>query len=145
MSSIKELFEDAIRFEMSSFAHYLLHLLQEGKVKFDDDKSVLDFVEADNRKVQKLIGHNHLKFSTIKVFALKHSENLFQFIYANSRDEAINYFKKVLRKHPINCYEYPLYFEIARGNRVVSFRELKKEFSSFPALIGYYEREYAHL
>jgi hypothetical protein len=37
---------------------------------------------------------------------------------------------------PGSSYEYPLDFELARGNGVISFREMKKEFGSYPAIAG---------
>jgi hypothetical protein len=41
---------------------------------------------------------------------------------------------------PLNCHEYSLDFELARGNGVISFREMRKEFERFPAIAGFYMR-----
>lgn len=32
-------------------------------------------------------------------------------------------------------------FQLARGNDVISFRDMRKEFESFPAIAGYFKRE----
>ncbi|WHY91668.1 hypothetical protein QNK12_29400 [Neobacillus cucumis] len=64
------------------------------------------------------------------------NQKAFAFIYASSQEEAIQYYTKSFHKPPLNCHEYPLDLELTRGNGVISFREMKKEFKSFPAIAG---------
>ncbi len=140
MSSIRELYESSIEHEHVSLAHYILHLLQEGIVSLEDDESTLNLSLADTEKVNNMIENNILGFSRIRVFALKRKKGTFVFIYAKDKQEATNHFSKTVRSKPINCHEYPLDFEIVKGNRFVSFREMKKEFDGFPVVVGVYER-----
>ncbi|MEH7122085.1 hypothetical protein V7127_02450 [Bacillus sp. JJ1773] len=144
MSSIRKLYENAIKYEESTLAHYIAHLLQEGKVKLEDDESTIDFKLADHDRVQQMINKNELGFSNVKPFALKYSNNSFVFVYANNQQEAIELFQRTLRTRPKNCHEYSMDFVIEKGNRFISFRDLKKEFTKFPDLIGFYEREIAY-
>ncbi|WP_404332111.1 hypothetical protein [Mesobacillus maritimus] len=55
-------------------------------------------------------------------------------------EEAIEFFTETFQQPPMNCHEYPLDFELSRGNGVITFREMKKEFESFPAVAGYFTR-----
>ncbi|TCJ04877.1 hypothetical protein [Cytobacillus praedii] len=141
MSSIKNLYENALKYEHSSLAHYIAHLIREGKISFDDDVAVLDFTQADHSNVSESIKRNELCFSLIKAFSLKYSDMKFTFIFARNQQEAIDYFKKIFKFSPKNCHEYPMDFVIEKGNRFISFRDLKRECAQFPTFIGYYERE----
>jgi hypothetical protein len=140
MTTIRELYEASIHYEESTLAHYILHLLQEGKVSLEDDESFLDLDQADHQVVAELIEKNQLGFSFIKVFSLKMYANTFVFIFAKSKQDAINLYQKKFRKAPLNCYEYPLDYRICRGNEFLSFRDLKKEMIEFPSIAGYFEK-----
>lgn len=140
MTTIRELYEACIKYEESTLAHYILHLLQEGKVSLEDDDSSLDLDQADHQVVAEMIEKNQLGFSFIKVFSLKMYANTFVFIFAKSKEEAIHYYQKTFRKAPLNCYEYPLDYRICRGNDFLSFRDLKKEMTEFPVIAGYFEK-----
>jgi len=140
MPTVRDIYEDAIRFEQKSLAHYIFHLLQEGKFSLQDDAETLDFSKADHEKVRELIKANVLGIRPIRVFALKQKPNRFVFIFATDEQQARTHFIAELKSKPLNCHEYPLDFVMTIGNRAVSFRELRKEFSC-PAIIGFYERE----
>jgi hypothetical protein len=140
MTTVRELYEESIRYEEKALAHYILHLLQEDQVSLDDDASLIDFTKADHRKVSKMIEQNLLGFNDIKVFSLKYDDKLFAFIFAASEEEAIQFFRQKFKRKPYNCHEYPLDFPMSRGNEFLTFRDMKKEHSHFPALAGFYER-----
>ena len=140
MTTIRELYEACIKYEESTLAHYILHLLQEGKVSLEDDESSLDLDQADHQVVAEMIEKNQLGFSQIKVFSLKIDANTFAFIFAKSKQEAVDHYQKKFRKEPLNCYEYPLDYRICRGNEFLSFRDLRKEFTEFPVIAGYFEK-----
>ncbi|HSH24221.1 MAG TPA: hypothetical protein VLA13_01585, partial [Massilibacterium sp.] len=124
----------------SSLAHYILHLLQEGKVTLEDDKSKLDLNQADHEKVKRMIKENHLGFSQIKIFSLKYSDMQFVFIFAESGEIAKKFFRQQFKKEPFTCTEMLMNEPITKGNRTLTFRELRKEFNSFPAFAGIYDR-----
>lgn len=140
MLSVRVLYEEAIKHEHSALAHYIIHLLQEGKIQLDDE-SIVDLSQAEYEKVKKMIEGNALGFKVMNVYALKHTEKQFAFIYAKDKQEAIDYFRKEFCANPKNCHEYPMEFVIEKGNRFISFRDLKMEYDQFPALIGFYEKE----
>jgi hypothetical protein len=140
MITVRELYEESIRYEEKALAHYILHLLQEGKVSLDDDADSIDFMEADHEKVAAMILQNQLGFSDIKVFSLKYDDKLFAFVFAASPEEAIAFFQKRFKRKPYNCHEYPLDFQMSRGQEFITFRDMRKEHSHFPALAGFYER-----
>ncbi|WP_335871262.1 hypothetical protein [Bacillus sp. 2205SS5-2] len=140
MSSIRELYESSIEYEHVTLAHCILHLLQEGKVSLEDDESMLDLSLANSEQLDNMIENNLLGFSQVRIFSLKQKKNTFAFIYAKFKGEARKHFRETLKTTPINCHEYPLDFEMVKGNRVVSFREMKKEFDCFPVMVGVYER-----
>jgi hypothetical protein len=140
MTTVRELYEESIRYEEKTLAHYILHLLQERKVSLDDDADKIDFLQADHEKVAQMIVQNQLGFSDIKVFSLKYDDKLFAFVFAASQEEAIEFFQKKFKRNPKNCHEYPLDFPMSRGNEFLTFRDMRKEHSKFPALAGFYER-----
>ncbi|WML49141.1 hypothetical protein RCG23_03335 [Neobacillus sp. PS3-34] len=100
----------------------------------------MDLNEADHQKVTEMIGNNVLGFHKVGIYSLKMDQKAFVFIYAGSQAEASQFYAKYFHKTPLNCHEYPLEFELARGNEVISFRDMKKEFESFPAIAGYFMR-----
>jgi len=140
MKTVQELYEDSIQYGEKVLAHYILHLLQEGHVSLNDDASLIDFSKADQQKVLEMINQNYLGFSDIKVFSLKWDDKTFAFIFASNEEEAKKYFEQKLRKKQLNCFEYPLDFQMSRGNEFLSFREMQKEHNQFPAIAGFYER-----
>lgn len=140
MTTVRELYEESIRYEEKTLAHYILHLLQEGKVSLEDDADTIDFMQADHEKVAQMIRENKLGFSDIKIFSLKYDDKRFAFIFAANEEEAIQFFRQKFKRKPYNCHEYPLDFPMSRGNEFLTFRDMKKEHSHFPALAGFYER-----
>lgn len=140
MLSIKKLFEEAVKYEYTGLAHYILCILQEGIAKQEEDFSIVNHTLVDKAKVNKMVAENVLGFQMMKVFALKYDEKFFYFVYAKDAAEAKEFFRNKFHVNPKNCHEYDMDFEISSGNRFISFRELKKEFNSFPNLIGYFER-----
>lgn len=140
MTTVRELYEDSIRFGEKTLAHYILHLLQEGKVSLDNNVSSLNFFLADQKKVAEMIEQNQLGFDDIKVFSLKFDDRTFAFVFAVSKEEAIEFFKKKFKRNPYNCHEYLLDIPMSRGKEYLTFRDMKKEHNKFPALAGVYER-----
>ncbi|WP_423800746.1 hypothetical protein [Neobacillus sp. SAB-20_R2A] len=135
---VRELYEDSFHFEESTLAHYIYHLLAEQKISLGDDISKLDAVQADNQKVAELIRKNVLGIQKVRVYSLKMNKKEFYFIFASSPQEAIQFFTETFQQSPLNCHEYPLEFEFERGKEVVTFREMRKDFESFPAIAGRY-------
>ncbi|MFC0273446.1 hypothetical protein ACFFIX_18770 [Metabacillus herbersteinensis] len=137
---VKELYLESIRLEESSLAHYIHHLLEEQKISLGDNISKLDFDQADHQKVSELIQNNVLGFHKVNIYSLKMKQNDYVFIFADSKPRAVNFYSESFHYAPLNCHEYSLDFELARGNGVISFRDMRKEFMSFPAIAGYFER-----
>ena len=137
---VKELYHDCFLFEESTLAHYIYHLLAEQKISLEDDISKLDLNQADHQKVSELIQTNVLVFHKISIYSLKMDQKNFVFIFAASEYKAIQFFIKTFHQPPLNCHEYSLDFELARGKGVISFRDMRKEFLSFPAMAGYFTR-----
>jgi hypothetical protein len=138
---VKELYMDCFRYDESSLAHYIYHLLEEKKISLEDDMSKIDLEQANHQKVKELIQNNFLCLHKVGIYSLKMNQKDFVFIFAASEREAIQFYLKTFHQLPLNCYEYSLDFELARGNGVISFREMRKEFMSFPAIAGYFKRE----
>ncbi|MFJ5717526.1 hypothetical protein [Neobacillus sp. NPDC093127] len=138
---VEELYLDSIRFEESSLAHYIHHLLTEQKISLDDNISKLDFDQADHQKVAEMIQTNVLGFHKICIYSLKMNPKEFVFIFAANEHEAIQFYIKTFQQTPLNCHEYTLDYQLSRGNDVISFRDMRKEFTIFPAIAMYFKRE----
>jgi hypothetical protein len=106
---VKDLYMDCFRYDESSLAHYIYHLLAEKKISLDDDMSKIDLEQEDHQKVKELI-------------------------------QAMQFFTKTFHQNPLNCHEYSLDYQLTRGNDVISFRDMRKEFMSFPTIAGYFKR-----
>ena len=135
--SVKDLYMDCLRYEESTLAHYIHHLLAAKKISLEDDFSIKDLERADHQKVKELILNNVLGFHKVGIYSLKMNQEDFVFIFAASKQEAIQYYVKTLHQNPLNCHEYSLDYQIDRGNNVISFRDMRKEFESVPAIAGY--------
>jgi hypothetical protein len=137
---IKDIYLDSLRYEESSLAHYIYHLLQEKKLSLEDHQSCLDLVQADYLKVRDLIQNNVLGIHKIGVYSLKMNQTNFVFIFAASKQAAQQFYTKTFQQNPLNCHEYSLDFLLARGNDVISFRDMRREFASFPVIAGYFAK-----
>ena len=140
MTTVQEFFETCIEYEYTGLAHCLLYMLREGRAKPDDRVDQLDFESVDKEKIDQMERKNLLGFNLIKVFSLKIDKDLFVFVFAKTKEEAIEFVRKKLRKKPLNCHEYWLGHELQRGNEVISFRDMRKEHTSFPAIAGFFKR-----
>ncbi|MBW8347928.1 hypothetical protein K0H71_00535 [Bacillus sp. IITD106] len=138
MSSIENLYEDAIRYEESFLAHYIICLIQEGKIAWHDDDSVLTQVQPDSEKLLKMVETNFLGFCPINIYGLKVKNGRWAFIYAKSPQEAKNHLWKLTGETPLICRELSPDQTLFIGNRFLNFREWKKEQSEFPCLVGFY-------
>jgi hypothetical protein len=137
---VRDVYEDCFHFNDSTLAHCIYHLLGEQKISLDDDMSKLDFNQIDNQKVAEMIQNNVLGIHTFGIYSLKMNQKEFVFIFANSQQEAIQFYKNTFHQSPLNCHEYSLDYLLARGRGVISFRDMKKEFVNIPAIAGYFER-----
>ncbi|WP_144553444.1 hypothetical protein [Bacillus sp. X1(2014)] len=138
--SVKDLYMDCFRYEESTLAHYIYHLLAEKKISLDDDFSIKDLEQADHQKVKELIQNNVLGFHKVGIYSLKMNQKDFVFIFAANKQEAIQFYCKTFNQNPLNCHEYSLDYQIDRGNDGISFRDMRKEFESVPAIAGYFQK-----
>jgi len=138
---VREMYEYLILNEESTLAHSLYHLLAEKKISLDDDIDQVDLNQVDHEKIAELVQKNVLGIHRVGVYSLKMDQKSFVFIYASNEEEAIQFYRKSFHQSPLNCHEYSLDFEFARGNGVISFRDMRREFESFPSVAGYYEKE----
>jgi len=137
---VSDLYYDSLVFQESSLAHCIHLLLEEKKISLEDDASKLDFSQIDSQKLADMIEQNVLSIHKVGIYSLKMGKRTFVFIFAESQEEAVQFFKRSFHHPPLNCHEYPLEFELTRGNEVISFRDMKREFERFPAIAGYFMR-----
>lgn len=134
---VEERFQYAIHYEEFAMAHIISHLLAEKKISLDDDESKIDLNQVDHQKVAEMIQNNVLGIHKVCIYSLKMDQTYFVFIFARSEQEAIQFYIDTFQQSPLNCHEYPLDFEIARGKGAISFRDMRREYESFPAIAGY--------
>jgi hypothetical protein len=137
---VRDVYLDSLRYEETSLAHCIHHLLEEKKISLDDDMSQLDFNQANLQIVAEMVGNNVLGFQKLNIFSLKRSKNEFVFIFAAKQQDAIQLYTETYHQLPLNCLEYLLDFQLTRGNEVISFREMRKDFMSFPSVVGCYRK-----
>lgn len=137
---VRDVYLDCIIFEESSLAHCLHHLLEENKISLEDDISTIDLNQTDHQKLAQLVQSNVLGIHKVNIYSLKMNQKEFIFIFAESKQEAIQFYTETFQQTPLNCEEYPLDFQLTRGNDVFSFRDMRKEFNHFPAVAGYFNK-----
>lgn len=145
MRTVKTLFDEAIRYEMKSLVYCILYALKNKNIRLDDSEEKFfntRFADTDNKEISRLIKQNPLKLDFVNIYSLKMDKQKFAMIYARSREEAIEHYKKIFNRTPLNCHEFLLDYEIMQGNKPISYREMRKQFNSFPAYAGYMERGY---
>ncbi|MGF6950222.1 hypothetical protein QF028_002727 [Neobacillus sp. B4I6] len=138
---VKDLYMDCFRNEESSLAYCIYHLLAEQKITLDDDISKIDLEQADHQKVRELVQNNVLGIHKVGIYSLKMNQKDFVFIFAGSPKEAIQFYTETFHQNPLNCHVYSLDYQLVRGNDVISFRDMRKEFMSITAIAGYFKRE----
>jgi hypothetical protein len=137
---VRDVYLDSLLYEETSLAHCIYHLLEEEKISLDDDMSQIDFDQVDPQKVAEMISKNVLGIQKLNIFSLKRSKTEFVFIFATRQQDAIQLYTETYHQLPLNCLEYLLDFQLVRGNEVVSFRDMRREFVSFPAVVGCYKK-----
>ncbi|MCM3690939.1 hypothetical protein [Neobacillus niacini] len=138
---VKEVYLDSLRFEDTALAHYIHHLLAEKKISLEDDMSKIDLEQANHQNVREMIQNNVLGIHKKRIYSLKMNQKDYVFIFAISQREAIQFYTKTFHQAPLNCHEYSLDFQLARGYEVISFRDMRKEFERFPAIAGYFKKQ----
>jgi hypothetical protein len=138
---IRDVYLDSLRYEETSLAYLIHHLLEEKKLTLDDDDmSHIDFNQANLQKVADMVDKNVLGFQKVNIFSLKKSKNEFVFIFASKQQDAIQLYTETYYHLPLNCLEFLLDFQLVRGNEVISFRDVRKEMESFPSIAGCYKK-----
>jgi hypothetical protein len=137
--TIKELYLDALKNEATALVYCIYYLLMEKKISLYEPIGKLDLKQVDNDKVAKLVEENVLGIEKIGIYSLQMHEDRFVYIFAKSEQEAIAHYIKTYQISPLNCTEHSLDMEMIRGKKVITFRELKKEYDQFPVVVGYYE------
>lgn len=143
MTTVKQLFEDAVHYEESLLAHYIFYLLQKGKAKPEDEASEIDFSFSYADEFRNMWEKNLLDIDQTKIYSLKQSKNKFIFIFAENPKEAQELYWRTYAHEPINCMELSPDEIMWYGNRAMTFRDIKKEMKEFPCIIGYYEKPYS--
>jgi hypothetical protein len=138
---VRDVYLDSLRYEESSLAHCIHHLLEEKKISLEDDMTQIDLEQVDPQKVAEMIRNNVLGFRKLNIYSLKRSKNEYVFIFATRQQEAIQLYTETYHQLPLNCLEYQLDFQLIRGNEIISFRDMRKEFMSFPAIVGCYRKD----
>jgi hypothetical protein len=96
---VKDLCMDCFRYEESTFAHYIYHLLEEKKISLDDDMSNIDLVQEDHQKVRELIQNNVLGIHKVGIYSLKMNQKDFIFIFAASKKPCNSIPKHFIKTH----------------------------------------------
>ncbi|WP_420490192.1 DnaB-like helicase C-terminal domain-containing protein [Neobacillus drentensis] len=142
-------------------ADVILFLFRESYYDKDTDNHTLEIIFSKNRNgpvesisvnyndlsgriedQKESIQNNVLGFHKVGIYSLKMNQKEFVFIFAASKQESMQLYTKTFHQNPLNCHAYLLDYQLARGNEVISFREMRKEFISFPAIAGYFKREW---
>jgi hypothetical protein len=138
---VRDVYLDSLRYEETSLAHCIHHLLEEKKISLEDDMTQIDLEKVDGKKVAEMIRNNVLGLRKLNIYSLKRSKNEYVFIFATIQQEAIQHFTETYHQLPLNCLEYQLDYQLNRGNEVISFRDMRKEFMSIPAVAGCFRKE----
>ncbi len=138
--TVNELYDYSISHEVSTLAHYIFHLFQEKKVTSQDDITKIDFEQADHEKVEAMIKNNELGIYKLRIYGLKMNDQDFVYIFARNVEDAIQLFSKTYHQLPVYWKESDLDTDFVRGKETISFRDMRKEYNSFPAFVGEFSK-----
>ncbi|WP_061566356.1 hypothetical protein [Heyndrickxia coagulans] len=137
---VRDVYQDAIRYEEPFMAHYIHCLLSDGKINLDDDASKIFRAQINVKKFKQAYGKNILGVNKVKIYSLKMSKNEFAFVFAECKQDAKLFFHSLFNREPFNCLEFDMDFGLLRGRQYVTFRQLRKEITKTPALAFVYRR-----
>lgn len=140
MSTVKDLLDEAMEYEEKILVYHILYAVEKGKVSLSDSRESykkIRFTQEEQKEIAKRIQENLLKIEKVKIYCLKMDKTRFAMIFAKTSIEAVDYYIKLFKKRPLNCLEHYLDYEVLQGTKPISFRELRKQFNSFPAYVGY--------
>lgn len=137
---MKELFHDAVLYEVPLMAHAVYYAVEKGLVQWDDPESRIPFEQLDYEAIARMRDGNWLRMCTVKLFVVPMGGKRFAAYLAGTVGE-------------VRALHRQIYGEAARRVRDASgkmdasvyceetgkwqsFRELKQQAVEFPCFVG---------
>ncbi|MFC5602697.1 hypothetical protein [Sporosarcina koreensis] len=138
--TVKELFHEAILYDVPHMAHAVYYAVEKGFVQWEDPESRIPYGELDHGEIIRMRDENWLRMCTVKLFVVEMGGKRYAVYLAGKEGEV----KALHRK---------IYGEVARRVRDVSgkmdasvyceetevwqsFREFKQQVVEFPCFVG---------
>lgn len=137
---MKELFHDAILYDVPHMAHAVYYAVQKGIVQWDDLESRIPYDQLDHEVIMKIRDENWLEMCTVKLFVVPIGGRRFAVYLAEREEEArVQHFRiyGVPARRVMDVsdrMDASVYCEETRLWQ--SFWELKRQVVDYPYFVG---------
>lgn len=137
---MKELFHDAILYDVPHMAHAVYYAVQKGIVQWDDPESRIPYDQLDHELIMKIRDENWLEMCTVKLFVVPIGRRRFAVYLAEREEEARVQHRRIYGVPARRVMDVSgrmdasVYCEETRLWQ--SFWELKRQVVDFPCFVG---------
>lgn len=138
--TVKELFHDAVLYDVPLMAHTVYYAAQKGLVQWDDPESRIPYGELDHGEIIRMRDENWLRMCTVKLFVVPMGWRRFAVYLAEKEGEARALHRKVYGEYARRVMDVSgkmdasIYCE--ETGKSQSFWELKRQAVEFPFFVG---------
>lgn len=137
---MRELFHDAVLYDVPLMAHAVYHAVEKGVVQWDDFESAIPYGELNHEEIVRMRDENWLRMCTVKLFVVPMGGKRFAVYFAGTEEEARALHRKIYGKVARRVRDVSgkmdasVYCEETR--KWQSFWELKEQAVEFPCFVG---------
>ncbi|MCM3638923.1 hypothetical protein M3152_14565 [Sporosarcina luteola] len=138
--TVKELFHDAVLYDVPNMAHAVYYAVQKGLVQWDDPESRIPYEQLDYGAIGRMRNENWLEMCTVKLFVVPLGGRRFAIYFAEREEEARMQHRRIYGMPArwvgdvSSKMDSSVYCEESRLWQ--SFWELKRQTLEFPCFVG---------
>jgi len=146
MKTVMELMQDAIQYEEALLAHAIMLGIRHGKWKPGDSSDDMDFSLIDSRELQRAKEDDLLGMKDgIKLYSSPLGGGRFAIIFAKNEGDARAVMAREVGKNPKRIDWLPYGMDVYTTTEGLkdgkTWRRMKEQTITFPALAGIYQKE----
>ncbi|NLY79578.1 MAG: hypothetical protein GX072_06715 [Lysinibacillus sp.] len=141
--TVANLFNDALVYDEPYMAHFIYYCIKNKKVTWQDPADVLFALELTQEELMDFLtmkSRDTLKMRPVKLYAIKRNNNLYDFYFANTPEQAAKLHNQLFGeqvKKVIDAYNQMIDKAIynPKTNRTMTFREVMRETLRTPSYV----------
>ena len=144
MMTVGELFQDALKYEVSLTAHALSIGIRKGLWHPATPESEIDWDLLDKDEVMAARDRNDLGMNPIKLYSAPLSDKRFAIIMAETPQDASTAFTQAFKSEPRVIHHLPHGMDVTTYEKDLTdaqtWREIRNGMTNFPAVAGIYHK-----